>query len=130
MHLSLLGRVKRSNLWRIETKSSQTMPLKILAFLCAIIFLFSIFRKSKVCKFFVIWRAIIIYIFPHKLAIFHRLDRWFSLYFGLYCYTFFLLSHVLIVTLFCILNPRNSRVMYPSSLWNVCLQTYRNNRIC
>ena len=26
--------------------------------------------------------------------------------------------------------PRNSRVIYPWSLRNVCLQTYRNNRIC
>ena len=31
---------------------------------------------------------------------------------------------------FRILNARDSRVIYPHSLRNVCLQTYRNNRIC
>ena len=30
---------------------------------------------------------------------------------------------------FHILNPKNSWVIYPWSLWNVCLQKYRNNRI-
>ena len=31
---------------------------------------------------------------------------------------------------FCILNPKNSRVIRPSRLRNVCLQIYRNNKIC
>ena len=31
---------------------------------------------------------------------------------------------------FRILNPRNSRVVYPESLRNVYLQTYKNKRIC
>ena len=30
---------------------------------------------------------------------------------------------------FCILNPKSFRVIYPLSLQNICLQTYRNNRI-